>query len=414
MDASTLPGALLPFLDVREAWAVGLVVMFAVLRPVGRVGWLAATAMITAGVAAGAVAVLSDLDPGRWQMVPWLMLAGTLLATVAGGPLRWEPRTGPSAATALAVGALFVHLGAALHAGGAPLAAAAARWGTGTLDPVALPVDAAGPLILPLAWALQLVPGVSGDGAVVALQLAAAAAVVAGVGMLAGRWGYRGTTRATMAAVAWSPPLLLAHATSPGALFAAAALVWSWWALWEVWAGRHRPDRMAWSSGALLGLAVGVTVWPVVVLPLWLGRLRGRRAGWLLAGLLTVLLATLAALLPTAIDVATLGRAAVGGPLSAASLPVAAAVAVLLLAVAAGLRGAPLSPTRSTALSAAVLVLVLPWWPDAWETTGPVAAWAFVALAAVAPDRPDERWPPDASLADDELVDVARRRTLQP
>lgn len=410
MDDTTLPGALLPLLDVRESWAVGVGAILVVLRPVGRVGWLAATALIAAGLTTVAVATLDVLEPGLWQAVPWLVLAGTLVTTVAGRPLRWEPRTGPSAATALAVGALLFHVGAAWHLGGTTLVTAVAGWASGELGSGALTHDAAGPLVLPLAWALQLLPGITARGAVVLLQVGAAAAIVAGAAQLAGRWGFLGTTRTTMAAVAWAPPVLLAHVFSPGSLFATAALVWSWWALWEVWAGRHRPDRMALWSGALLGAAVGVALWPVVVLPLWLGRLRGRRAGWFAVGLLLLLLAAVLSLLPTRIGLGDVWRIAVGDALTATSLPGASAVAVLLIAIAAGVRWVPLSPTRSTALSAAVLTLTLPWWPDAWGFTGPVVALPFVLLAAVAPDRPDERWPPDAPLANDDLVDVSRRR----
>lgn len=404
--ASDLIGALLPALGIGPAWAVGTVVVLALLRPVGKTGWLAAGALIGGGLGAMAVAGVDDLDIGLGQALPWVLLAATLIATVAGRPLRWEPRTGPSSATALVVGGAVVHAGLAWHHGGGGLGAAARGWASGGIDASALPTEAAGPVLLPVAWALQLVPGMTGRGAVVVLELVAAAAVVLGAATLARRWGFTGTARATAAAVAWAPPVLLAHRSSPGALFAAAALVWSWWALGEVWSGRYRPDRVALLAGLLLGVAIGVAVWPVLLLPLWLGRLRGRRAGWFVVGLGVAVLAAVAALLPTHIGLADVWRVAVGDTLTASSLPAAAAVVLLVVAIAAGVTRRPLSPTRSTALSAAVLTLTLPWWPAAWEVTGPVVAMPFVLLAAVAPDRPEERWPPDAPLAEDHLADL--------
>ena len=396
-----LPGALLPLLEPREVWAVGLVIVFAVLRPTGRPGWGVATSLIAGAVVVMAALVVPELEPGSlWQLIPWLVLAGLLVATVAGQPLRWEPRTGPSAATALLFGALVIHVGLAWHAGGVSLVEAGREWGSGDLQASSLPQDAAGPLLLPAIWVLQLVPGLSARAVAATVGLLAAAAIVAGAGTLARKWGYTGTARATAASVAWAPPILLAHGLSPGGLISGAALVWSWWALGEVWSGRHRPDRMALLSGALLGVAVGISVWPLIVLPLWLGRYRGRRAGWFVVGIGAALLATVAALLPTAIGIGDVWQVAAGDALSSESLPGATAVVVVIAAIAAGVLTIPLSPTRSSALSAAVLTLAMPWWPEAWAVTGPVAAIPFVLLAAVAPDQPGERWPPDAPVED--------------
>lgn len=399
MPDTGLPGGLLPLLEPRELWAVGLIVMFAVLRPTGRPGWAVAGSVIVGALGSIAVLALPTVDPGSiWQLAPWLVLAGLLVSTVAGRPLRWEPRTGPSAATALLAGALVIHVGLAWHAGGSSLVEAGRDWWSGDLAVTSLPQDAAGPLLLPFIWLVQLVPGLSARAVAATLGLLAAAAVVAGGGTLARKWGYTGTARATAAAVAWAPPLLLAHAFSLGALVSAAALVWSWWALGEVWSGRHRPDRMALTSGLLLGLAVGVSVWPVIVLPLWLGRFRGRRASWFVVGVSVALLLAVLALLPTGIGVGEVWQVAAGDALSSESLPAATAVVVIVAAIAAGVLTLPLSPTRSSALSAAVLTLAMPWWPAEWAVTGPVVALPFILLAAVAPDQPGERWPPDATV----------------
>lgn len=404
-----VPAALLPLLGPKEIWAVGAIVIFAVLRPTGPTGWTAAGSLIAGAAAVMAVVGLPDVDGGRpWQLVPWLVLAAVLVLTVVGRPLRWEPRTGPSAATALIAGAALLHLGAAWHAGAAQFVAAAADWAGGDLDITALSPDAAAPLLLPLLWALQLVPGLSAHLVSVLVTLAASAALVAGVGTLARKWGYTGTARSTAAAVAWAPPILLAYAFGPGSLVAGAALVWSWWALGEVWSGRHRPDRMALSAGLLLGAAIGVSVWPAIVLPVWLGRLRGPRAGWFAAGVGAALVASVAALVPTAVGLGDVWRVAIEHALASASLPGVTAVAVIVAAIAGGVFTMPLSPTRSSALSAALLTLAVPWWPEAWPVTGPVVAVPFVLLAAVAPDRPDERWPPDAPVT---LEAVGGRRS---
>ena len=408
MPDAGLPGALLPLLEPREVWAVGLVVVFAVLRPTGRPGWAVAGSLIVGALAFIAALAVPELEPGAlWQLAPWLVLAGLLVATVAGQPLRWEPRSGPSAATALLFGALVVHVGLAWNTGGVGLVEAGRLWGSGDLTAASLPADAAGPLLLPLIWVLQLVPGLSVRAVAATLGLLAAAAIVAGAATLARKWGYTGTARATAAAVAWAPPLLLAHEFSPGSLFTGAALVWSWWALGEVWSGRYRPDQMALTSGGLLGVAVGVSVWPLIVLPLWLGRFRGRRAGWFVVGFGGALLLSVVALIPTGVGLGDVWHAAAGEALTTESLPAATAVIVIVAALAAGVLTVPLSPTRSSALSAAVLTLAMPWWPAAWSVTGPVVAIPFVLLAAVAPDRPGERWPPDAPL--DDVVAVPDR-----
>lgn len=394
-----LPGALLPLLDPRELWAIGTVVVFAILRPTGRTGWAAAGSLIVGAFAIMAVLGIPDLEPGMlWQLIPWLALAAVLVTTVAGAPLRWEPRTGPSAATALLAGAAIIHVGLAWHTGGTSFVEAGRQWANGGLAADALPPDASGTLLLPVVWLFQLIPGLSARAVAATLALVAAGAVVAGAGTLARKWGYTGTARAAAAGVAWAPPVLMAHTLSPGSLFSAAALVWSWWALSEVWSGRHRPDRMALLSGALLGVAVAVSVWPLIVLPLWLGRLRGRRAGWFVVGLGGALLVGAASLLPTDVSVADVWRVAVAATIGSESLPGAMAVIVIVAALAAGVLSTPLSPTRSSALSAAVLILAMPWWPAAWAFTGPVVAFPFVLLAAVAPDRPEERWPPDAPV----------------
>lgn len=399
-----LLAALLPLLGPKEVWAVGTIVVFAVLRPTGPTGWTAAASLIGGAVAVIAVVGLPEVDGGRaWQLIPWLALAAVLVLTVVGRPLRWEPRTGPSAATALIAGAVLLHVGAAWHAGPARFVEAAADWAGGDLLITALPPDAAAPLLLPLLWLLQLVPGASAHVVSVVVTLGATAALVAGVGTLARKWGYIGTARSTAAAIAWAPPILLAYGFGPGSLVAAATLVWSWWALGEVWSGRHRPDRMAWWSGLLLGVAVGVSVWPAIVLPVWLGRLRGARAAWFAVGVGAALLVAVAALVPTAVGLGDVWRVAIEHALDSASLPGVTAVAVIVAAIAGGVFTMPLSPTRSSALSAALLTLAVPWWPEAWPVTGPVVAFPFVLLAAVAPDRPEERWPPDAP-ADLEIV----------
>ncbi|MGH3442310.1 MAG: hypothetical protein ACRDUY_09780, partial [Nitriliruptorales bacterium] len=103
---------LLPVLGPREAWAVGLIVVLVVLRPVGRSGWTVATAIVVAGVATAAWAVAA----GAWAVVAvsaWVVLGLLLLLSALVRPLRWEPRTGPGAATALLAGAVVVHVGAA-------------------------------------------------------------------------------------------------------------------------------------------------------------------------------------------------------------------------------------------------------------------------------------------------------------
>lgn len=410
-DGGAVDG-LLPLLAVREAWAVGLVVALAVLRPVGRLGWTVAGALIAGGVAG--VAALpppggTGVEGGPWQAAPWLLLALVLTVAAAGRPLRWEPRSGPSAATALLAGALVLHLGHAWHAGNTALAGVATRWGgAAPLTAADLPVGTAGPLSWPLAWLVQSLPLVTPARAVGAVGLAGAVATVWGVGVVARRWGYTGTARSTAAAVAWMPPLLLAHGHAVTALLGSAALVWSWWALGEVWAGRHLPDRMALLSGALLGAAVGVALWPAVVLPLWLGRTGGRRAAWFLVGLGSALVAALLALVPAEIGLAGVWQAGPAAAVEAGGAPGVVAFAVGGAALSTGLLRVPLSPTRLSALSAALLGLTVLWWPGAWAVTGSVAAVPFVLLSAVAPDRPGERWPPDAPLgADEHPVGVA-------
>lgn len=405
-------GDLLPLLAVREAWAVGLVVALAVLRPVGRLGWTVAGALIAGGVAG--VAALpppggAGLAGGLWQAGPWLLLAVVLTVAAAGRPLRWEPRSGPSAATALLAGALVLHVGHAWHAGNSALAGVAARWGGGaSLTPADLAPDTAGPLSWPLVWLVQSLPLVTPGRAAGAVGLAAAVAAVWGVGVVARRWGYTGTARSTAAAVAWIPPLLLAHGQAVTALLGTAALVWSWWALGEVWAGRHLPDRMALLSGGLLGAAVGVALWPAVLLPLWLGRTGGHRAAWFLVGLGSALVGALLALVPTGIGLVGVWQAGPAAAVEAGQAPAVVALGVGGAALVTGLLRVPLSPTRLSALSAALIALTVLWWPAAGAVTGSVAAVPFVLLSAVAPDRPGERWPPDAPLgADEHPVEVA-------
>lgn len=407
--SADLPEALLPLLGLREAWVVGLVVVLAVLRPVRRLGWAVAGALIAGGI--GSVAVLArvgerTIQAGAWQALPWVALAALLAVAAAGRPLRWEPRSGPSATTALIAGAIVLHLGHAWHASGGALDAVAPRWGSpSALDASHLTPDTAGgPLTWPLAWAVQALPGVTARQAVAALGLAAVVAAVWGAGRVARRWGYTGTARTTAAAVAWAPPLLIAHADAVPALVATAALVWSWWALGEVWAGRHLPSRMALLSGSLLGLAIGAGPWAVIVLPLWIGRVGGRRAAWFSVGLGAAVLAGLLVLEPTAVTPADLWRSGVAGSVRAAGVPAAFAWAVAGLAVLTAALRVPLSPTRLSALSAALLAASTPLWSGAWNAMGPVAALPFVLLAAVAPDRPGERWPPDAPLPADEVT----------
>lgn len=393
MGDETSLGALLPLLDVRAAWTLGTVVVLAILRPTGRLGWAVAAAWVAAALASTA-AVTFDLAPGVWMLVPWLGLLVLLSLGAAGRPARWEPRTGPSAATALLVGAAFVHAGMAWHLGGERLAPAIDAW-AGDLVPSALPGEAAGPLFLPLGWLLRSVPGISARTAALTGGLVAAALLVAGASALGRRWGSIGTARATAAAVAWAPPLLLSHAYAPAALMAGAALVWAWWALGEVWAGRYLPDRAALASGALLGVAAGLALWPLVLAPLWLRRLGGRRAAWFVVGIGAAALATLLSLVPTAIGLGDLWRAGVVDAVRAGPLPWPFAALVVGVAVTMLLVGRPLSPTRLSAVTAVLLLALTPWWPQAWPTVGPVAAVAFVLLATVAPDGPTQRWPAD-------------------
>ncbi|MBW3576140.1 MAG: hypothetical protein KY462_00060 [Actinobacteria bacterium] len=342
-------GQLVPAFEAREAWTFGLVVVLAVLRPVGRRGWLAAAALLI--VAVGALGT-TQLGGPAWPVlatVGALSLAGLLALTAVTEPLRWEPRTGPSAATALIAGALVVHVSVALH----------------TAD---------------------------------VLALLSVAAIVFGAERLGRRWGYVGTARCTAAAVAWAPPLILGYRSHPTALVAAAALVWSWWALVEMWGGRHRPGRLAATSGVLFGAAVVAAPWSLVATPPWVRRLSARTAGWFAGGALAAFATAAAGLmlvdreLPGLPDLSTVNVVAVG---------VVAAVATAAFAVRR-----PLSPTRLSAVTAALLLTALPWWLAGDVTAGPVAAMPFVLLAAVAPDRPEERWPPDAAVPGDARAEV--------
>lgn len=414
---------LLPVLGVREAWAVGLVLVLALLRPVGRLGWTAAALVLTAAVAtvgemlwggaatghlvAGVPTYLRpDLLPWASIMVSaWIALAALLAATGVVRPLRWEPRTGPGAATALLIGAFVLHSGAAVHSTGA-LGAVADRWGGGALTAEGLDSVASAPLAWPLAWLLGAVPLLGPELGAALAGLVAVAIVVVGADRLGRRWGHVGTARCTAAAVAWSPPLLLAHLAAPAAVLATAGLVTSWWALVEVWGGRHRPGRLAFISGVLLGIAVGVALWPFVVAPLWLRRLGVRTAGWFVVGFGVAALAGVLALLPTTVSFDDVWRAAVAEPLLRGLAPPEVAVTIALLVVATLALRRPLSPTRLSAVTAALLLATLPWWPDGTTMTGPVAAIPFVLLAAVAPDRPQERWPPDAPIAVDAAAEV--------
>lgn len=402
---------LLPLLPVREAWAVGLVILLAVLRPVGRLGWTAATALIVAGVAT--VATGADgltafgLDvPWTWiALVGWVALAGLLAATAVARPLRWEPRTGPGAATALMAGSAVIHVGIAWHAGGAT-GEIAAGWLGGGMVPSDLSALSSGPLGWPLAWLFQAPPGIDPRVGGVLLSLAAAALVVLGVERLGRRWGHVGTARCIAAAVAWAPPFLLAHALAPWSLLATAALLWSWWALAEVWAGRHRSGRVAFVSGGLLGVAVGLSLWPIVLVPLWLRRFGMRTAGWSIVGFGTAMVASVAALIPTDIGFADVWQAGVVDVLGGSLVPAAAVAFLVVGSVLLLAFGPPLSPTRLSAATAATLLALAPWWPTDAGLAGPVPAIPFVLLTAVAPDRPDERWPPDAAVLDRQEVEV--------
>lgn len=402
---------LLPLLPVREAWAVGLVVLLAALRPVGKLGWTAAAALIAAGVATvatGADGVTAFGLEVAWTwvaLVGWIALAALLGVTAVARPLRWEPRTGPGAATALIAGSAVVHVGIAWHA--VPdVGRTGAGWLGGAMGAQELGSLSAGPLGWALAWAFQAPPGIDARIGGGALTLLAVALVVLGADRLGRRWGHVGTARCVAAAVAWAPPLLLAHQLAPWALVATAALVWSWWALVEVWAGRHRSGRAAFASGGLLGVAVGISLWPVLLAPLWLRRYSMRTAGWALLGFGAAVVAAVGAMIPTRIGFADLWQAGVIDRLDVSLVPAVAlgllvAGSVLLLAF-----GPPLSPTRLSAVTAAILLALVPWWPSDAALAGPVTAIPFVLLTAVAPDRPDERWPPDAALLDRQEVEV--------
>ncbi len=414
---------LFPLLHVREAWAVGLLLVLALLRPVGRLGWTAAALIVLAAIAtvgeSFAVAQpggnLSSAFPNRlsvaalpWTAILvscWLALAALLAATGVLRPLRWEPRTGPGAATALLIGAFVLHAGAAVHSTGA-LGYVAERWAEGTLTGGGLDAAAIGPLAWPVAWVFGAVALLGPRVGSALVGLVAVAIIVVGADRLGRRWGYVGTARCTAAAVAWSPPLLLAHRHAPAAVLATAALVTSWWALVEVWGGRHRSGRLAFASGVLLGMAVGVALWPLVVTPLWLRRLGLRTAGWFVVGFGLAMLATVFALVPAGVAFGDLWRSAVVELLHNGLAPAAAAVGVVLLLTATLALRRPLSPTRLSAVTASLLLAILPWWPDGASTTGPVAAMPFVLLAAVAPDRPRERWPPDAPMPVDVAAEV--------
>lgn len=402
---------LLPLLPVREAWAVGLVVLLAALRPVGKLGWTAATSLIVAGVATvatgadGLTAFGLDIAWTWVALVGWMALAALLAATAVARPLRWEPRTGPGAATALIAGSAVVHVGIAWHAGGA-IGGIGADWLDGGMGTTDLGSLSAGPLGWPLAWVFQAPPAIDPRVGGAVLTLVAVALVVLGADRLGRRWGHVGTARCIAAAVAWAPPLLLSHSLAPWALLATAALVWSWWALVEVWAGRHRAGRAAFVSGGLLGVAVGISLWPVVLAPLWLRRYSIRTAGWAFVGFGTAVLVAVAALIPTDIGFVDLWRFGVAVPVEGSVVPSFAlgllvAASVLLLTF-----GHPLSPTRLSALTAAILLALVPWWPSDAALAGPVTAIPFVLLTAVAPDRPDERWPPDAAVLDRHEVEA--------
>ncbi|MFN2556975.1 MAG: hypothetical protein ABR592_08905 [Nitriliruptorales bacterium] len=413
---------LFPLLQVREAWAVGLLLVLAVLRPVGRLGWTAAALIVLAAIASvgGSFAVLHPVGTLAGELPAWLSeglpwaailiscwiaLALLLAATGVFRPLRWEPRTGPGAATALLIGAFVLHAGAAVHSAGA-LGYVAQRWAEGTLTPVGIDAVASGPLAWPLVWLLGAVSLLGPRVGAALAGLAAVAIIVIGADRLGRRWGYVGTARCTAAAVAWSPPLLLAHQHAPAHVLATAALVTSWWALVEVWGGRHRSGRLAFLSGLLVGIAVGVSLWPFVVTPLWLRRLGIRTAGWFIVGFGLAMLASVFAIVPTRVAFGDLWQSAVVAPLHNGVAPAAAAVAVVLFLAATLALRRPLSPTRLSAVSASLLLAILPWWPESATTTGPVAAIPFVLLAAVAPDRPQERWPPDAPTPMDAAAEV--------
>ncbi len=398
MDEPATAAALLPLFAPQTAWFVGLVLVFGVLRPVGRMGWAVATTLLVGGFATvvatvAPVAGWTWLEPGPWLALPWLVLAGLLVATAEGSPLRWEPRAGPSSGMALALGAIVLHVGAAWHGRGGALSAAGAGWASGASG---VPAEAPGPLSAALVWLVHRPPVIQSQDAVFLLALVAAAALVFGVGRLAGSWGFRGTAWTAMAAAAWLPSTLIAYAVSPGVLFAGAALVWSSVVLGRVYAGRHLPQRLAAGAGALLGLAVGFAVWPLLVLPLWLRRVPGRQTAPFLLSLGGVVAASALLLLPAASGWAELWQQGIVEPVRAAALPGALALLPVALALAAGVRRVALSPTREAAVTGALLILTIPWWPPGWHVAGPVLGLPFVLLAAVAPDRPEERWPPDA------------------
>ncbi|MGH3442043.1 MAG: hypothetical protein ACRDUY_08360, partial [Nitriliruptorales bacterium] len=281
----------------------------------------------------------------------------------------------------------------------------AARWGAGTLDAGVLAASApSGPLAWPLVWLLGLLPGLGARGAAVLIGLAAAALTVFLAERLGRRWGYLGTARCTAAAVAWAPPLLLAHGAATAALMATAALVASWWALLEVWGGRHRTGRLALASGGLFGLAVGVAVWPALLAPLFLRRLTPRVLVWFLVGTGAAVGAAALALVPTLVGVGEVWEVAVLGLARDGALPAGVALGTAVVALAVVAVPGPLSPTRLSAVTATVLLAAAPWWPVGGEVVGPVAAIPFVLLAAVAPDRPGERWPPDSAVPLDAYV----------
>lgn len=409
------PGDILPLLGIREVWVVGLVLVVSVLRPVGRLGWAAAATVGVAGAAIvvgaqtagadiGSTGALSHEPTLAWSLATgaWVVLALLLLTTALYRPLRWEPRTGPSAATALTFGAVVLHAGAAWHLGGRT-GEIASRWAAGSLAPSNLTTHldglGTGPLTWAVTWLPGSLPGVGPRVGAAALSVGAVIVVTLGAERLGRRWGHVGTARCIAAAVAWSPPLLLAHAAAPAALLATAALVWSWWALVEIWAGRYRPGRLAFASGLLLGVAGGLAVWPLIATPLWLRRLGRRTIGWFSAGVGIVAVATVLVLVPTQVGAGDAWMAAVLQPLAQGAGPGLAVWPVALVALGALVVPQPLSPTRLSAATAAVLLLTSPWWPVGVAVAGPVTAMPFVLLASVAPDRPDERWPPDARVA---------------
>lgn len=58
---------LLPVLGSREAWAVGLVVVLAVLRPVGRLGWTAAIFIALAAITTVGQVVATQPDAAMFD-----------------------------------------------------------------------------------------------------------------------------------------------------------------------------------------------------------------------------------------------------------------------------------------------------------------------------------------------------------